>query len=807
MFRASLPSTLVLLTALTTVAPAQEAASDSLLEAHGTEIATLYAEGRYAEAIETTRLHLRYWERERGIDSAEYCSVFSNLGPLHAIAGQLDEAAAVYPRAVECVREHFGAESEDLASTLNNYGSFLGQVADFARAELALRESVRLLRATLGDDHVYVAITLNNLAVNQQNQGNDLLAEHTFREAVELLRSSLGEEHPTTATATNNLGRLLVARGAYDEAEPLLRTALEVRRRVRGEDHRDTAISHRDLGRLLRRRGDASGAEVEFRRSLDTFRGAAEPDLPNVAMGHHELGRALADQGLLDEARLELRTALALDRTLYEPGHASFVLVPRELGGIEFRAGHVDSALVHLRAAAEAFEIGRSQSGDEFERATYIDNPWVDVAVAHLELGQYDAAWDALSRSQGRVIEEQLTGGAPMPEAQPPTGTVVLGWIDAELSGLTRAWAWVWTSEGVHWARLENDVAGAAAFDALRREIAQPGPLSTLRTVARRVYDARVRPMEAYLVRARHVVIVPTGPMLGIPVAALLDDEGRWLADRWTFSYAPSTRVHALLRQGAPRREGPALFVGDPPLGVQSELARMDSPLDEDVVRGAAHGLRDAIEALPPLPGAGDEVRRLAARWHGSTMLVGRSASEARLAEMAETDALRGFSVLHFATHALVDADDSDASTLVLSQLDLPDPVQQLGGSGPLTDGLITSREVVSGWRLDADLVTLSACNSALGRSITGEGHVGFAYAFLRAGARSTLVSQWSVPDRATAEFMETFYTAWREDGHSRADALALAQHTLRSSLDSAGRRVHDHPYYWAPFVLFGDER
>jgi len=185
-----------------------------------------------------------------------------------------------------------------------------------------------------------------------------------------------------------------------------------------------------------------------------------------------------------------------------------------------------------------------------------------------------------------------------------------------------------------------------------------------------------------------------------------------------------------------------------------------------------------------------------------------RSCSAAtNLAELAHSDALRGFRVLHFATHALADAEDADASTLVLSQVDLPDALAVLESGDRLLDGLVTSAEIVDEWNLDADLVTLSTCNSALGREVGGEGFVGFAHAFLRAGARSTLVSLWSVPDRATSEFMAVFYREWRQNGRARADALAAAKAALRTWQDADGRRVYDHPYYWAPFILFGDAR
>jgi CHAT domain-containing protein len=103
--------------------------------------------------------------------------------------------------------------------------------------------------------------------------------------------------------------------------------------------------------------------------------------------------------------------------------------------------------------------------------------------------------------------------------------------------------------------------------------------------------------------------------------------------------------------------------------------------------------------------------------------------------------------------------------------------------------------------RLDADVVVLSACETALGREIRGEGLVGLTQGFLYAGARGLVASLWQVPDRATAELMTRFYTHLLQDGLRPAAALRAAQNEL-----AATRRWSD-PYFWGAFVLVGDWR
>ena len=131
-------------------------------------------------------------------------------------------------------------------------------------------------------------------------------------------------------------------------------------------------------------------------------------------------------------------------------------------------------------------------------------------------------------------------------------------------------------------------------------------------------------------------------------------------------------------------------------------------------------------------------------------------------------------------------------------------------------DGLVTAQEIVREWDLNADLVTLSACETGLGQEVVGEGYVGLAYAFLQAGTRSLLVSLWKVEDTATSLLMRRFYENWRgEYGEERsgrvgepmtkADALQKAKCWLRTYTDESGHTPYKHPYYWSAFVLIGD--
>jgi len=226
--------------------------------------------------------------------------------------------------------------------------------------------------------------------------------------------------------------------------------------------------------------------------------------------------------------------------------------------------------------------------------------------------------------------------------------------------------------------------------------------------------------------------------------------------------------------------------------------------------------------------------------------LLGADASESRLDQLAVSGELGRFGFIHLATHGVIDQGVPARSAMILTQTGLPDPLEQALSHKPAFDGRLSVREIQRGWDLNAELVTLSACETALGRDAGGEGFVGFTQALLMSGARSVCLSLWKVDDTATALLMQRFYAnllgrrpgltaplpkaealreakAWLRELR-RAEVLALIAE-LSGGIDRPkGAKArqpaeiadaippggdNDHPYapphFWAAFVLAGD--
>src|SRR5262249_23452164 len=192
---------------------------------------------------------------------------------------------------------------------------------------------------------------------------------------------------------------------------------------------------------------------------------------------------------------------------------------------------------------------------------------------------------------------------------------------------------------------------------------------------------------------------------------------------------------------------------------------------------------------LEPLPATPDENPAIAGPLPRAPGYLRKEATEECAKEVAPQADL-----LHFAGHGLIDERFPLDSALALT---LPAAVQE-----GRDNGLLQAWEIFEDLRLDAQLVTLSACDTALGREMGGEGILGLTRAFQFAGARSVLASLWSVADVSTAKLMERFYTYLRQ-GRTKDEALRAAQ------LDLIHAREGDlaHPYHWAGFALYGDWR
>ena len=301
------------------------------------------------------------------------------------------------------------------------------------------------------------------------------------------------------------------------------------------------------------------------------------------------------------------------------------------------------------------------------------------------------------------------------------------------------------------------------------------------RSAWRQLYDALIRPVRASLPSqpGRRLTIIPSGPLFRISFAALMDEKGRYLIESYSLNYSPAIEAFQFTGQAHQRNaQLPAryLLIANP-----SGMPSIDG------------------KPLAPLPGSEQEVlgisRRLPA---GSTVVLqGKRADEDRV-----RDAMPAATVIHLATHGVIDSSDPLASFLALGTSG------SAGGNGRLTTEEVYSLD------LRADLVVLSACRTGLGR-ISGDGVAGLARAFFYAGAASVVSTLWDVADQPTSRLMEDFYRGFSQGRNAgKSEALREAQLHLLHALRKGEVRVDtpfgtlplpEDPVVWANYILLGE--
>ncbi len=371
--------------------------------------------------------------------------------------------------------------------------------------------------------------------------------------------------------------------------------------------------------------------------------------------------------------------------------------------------------------------------------------------------------------------------------------------------GEERSWLWAIAADQTHWYELpRRQEIESAALETHRRMLQSHHQTSELAAAlaAEKLALLLFAPVRDLLADHRRLAIVAAGALQTVPFAALpnplaLPDERRPLVADHEIVLLPSAAVLLAQRQSLEPRRTPA------PSRLLAVVA--DAVFDQKDARLAAR-----VPASPAAAAAPFELRSDTASTLDLPELsrLEHSAREAQaILELAPPDQtfvatgfaasrqlldagrLRGYQIVHFATHGVLDTVHPELSAIVLSRF---------APNGQPIDGYLRTYEVYN-LDLPADLVVLSACKTALGEEVRGEGMTGLTRAFMYAGAARLLVSLWNIGDQATAELMQRFYDGLLRQGLGPAAALQQAQRELAQV--SAWRA----PYYWAGFVLQGD--
>ena len=379
--------------------------------------------------------------------------------------------------------------------------------------------------------------------------------------------------------------------------------------------------------------------------------------------------------------------------------------------------------------------------------------------------------------------------------------------------GDSSSFVWVVTESTVKLYQLpgreEIEIAVRDYLKTISRPISLTNPLAKHRALGHKLYQKLMGNFTSDLQGKTSLIIIPDGILFYLPMESLIaeqtnsSDAIRYLINDYTISYAPSASVLCFVKKNKsihPAERKALLAFGDPYFGDSDIVAIRGDEFLADTINNKFEDMEIRADVLTRglyeqrgfkfkrLPFSGTEVSEISSSFPASQSRVylGESAKE----EVVKSIDLANYQYLHFATHGIIDQEIASRSGIVFTLDD-----------DPKEDGFLQMNEILN-LKLDADLVTLSACQTGLGKLQRGEGMVGLTRAFIYAGTPAVVVSLWNINDRSTAKFMKYFYQ-FLKDGKRPAAALQSAKKEMLLSQ----RKSYHHPYNWAPYVIVGDSR
>jgi CHAT domain-containing protein/tetratricopeptide (TPR) repeat protein len=798
--------------------------------------------GEYQRALESHQQGLGLY-RELG-DRTSQAITLNNIGTAYSGLGESQKALDAYTAALDINRSL--DNRRNIAINLNNIAWVYANLGERQRALNFYGDSLELARA-IGDQRT-VASTLNNIANIYTDLGNYSKAIELHSEALPMRRAT-GDADGEANTFTN-LGIAYAKLGDLKRAREDLELALMIHRK--SENRYMMARTLRHLGDVRLESGDRGPALACLNEALDLSRAIEDPNGASAAMAslarvERDIGNLLHAHELANEAlaaleSIRLRVASpSLRATLFasardlqelniellmrlhaerpndgfdaaalfasERGRARSLLELLAESDAEIRRG-VDPRLLDRERTLELLISGKAEQQTRLLGGKHTKTEAVAMAR------ELDMLTVELEQIQSRIREASpqyaaLTQPVPLNLREIQTEVLEPDTVLLEYSlGTNKSYLWTVTPSSINSfvlpPRAEIESAARHVYELVTARNQKPKETAMARASrlrqADQAYTAAATKASSLLLTCagsqivnKRLLIIGEGVLQYLPFAALPEPTADVHAKppplmvNHEIISAPSASVIAVLRHETAARK-PAdravavladpVFSADDPRVVQSKKAFLNATANGS---GGPNFVRLRFSR-----NEAEEIARLSPT--GVTLKALDFDASRQTALQSD---LGQYRIVHFATHSLLDNEHPELSGIVLSLVDR---------SGRPQNGFLRLYDIYN-LRLGSDLVVLSACQTALGGEIKGEGLIGLTRGFLYAGAPRVVASLWEVDDRTTAEVMKRFYEHMLSGRERPAAALRAAQLALWKA------RGWEAPYYWGAFTLEGEWR
>jgi len=791
----------------------------------------------------------------------QIAAIENNLGAVYEQLGSFDDARRHFSAALNAWAAQPGAEVDhaitranegamylrfgDYHAALSTYLAALPQLEKSNRLNPAVLNNIGMVYRTMGDPDAaerYFERTLESLPDSHPrrahlrlriaqvalDRGDAVAAERESAAALTQIRSGTNVDPIAEADALGLYGQALTNLGRMDEALASHQQSLKLYESAGAR--RNAASARHEIGIVYRRRGRVVAARqalnhaLKFRQSIGLRDAEAETQ--------YELGLLEAQTARLREAGVHYSAAIELAEGIRGRVAGEYSRAAYSAARHRYFTAYVDVLMrMHARSpglgfADRAFELVERQQArglTDLLRDSGVDaKAGVDPAlvergrlaqrqldfwagqVARLSNQPADAAPETAAAAKMtdailslREIDGLIRGSAGRTERDGgPDITLrdvqrrVVG-SDTRLVtyslGEPRSYAWVVAPDRVRVMELASrsriEAVAGRLLSVLREPPSGTNPqrsVEDFNRLASELSGLVIAPIRPWL-DTEHVLLVADGILQSIPFAALPDPgDGEPLLEHFQIAIAPSASTILIQRERLsqrPRATRPIAVVADAVYERADPRIRRQAP---------PVGAPDQFGRLMLAQAEADWILRLTDRRSSFRALGFQANVDAVLDNVGDSR------IVHFAAHAIANDVWPELSGIALSMYD---------SRGQPREGMLRLHQITGALDLRAELVVLSACSTADGRHLAGEGVIGLARGFLAAGASSVIGSLNTVLEEPTFEFMKALYSAMFDRGLPPATALREAQRSMRRQ----GR--FSHPSYWSAFVFIGDPR
>lgn len=786
------------------------------------------AQGLDADAERMLREALTIQTRLLGENDSAIADTLMDLALSLSNRGRREEAEILFTRASAIVQN--SARDADRARLFSYYGFHAANQGDYEaglkagmNAAEAWRRQLSAPRLNLGaiagygdeysDDYLErgeLGLALNlvaNMALNLEDLG---LASVAAAEALTIFNTNQGLPKAWRSDVLLTLGKISAAGGRLSAAETYFNSALTERRQLHGDGPQTIQVLSA-LAAAYQREGSYTSAIVTYREIFKLLGTLKVP--PSAAISPEDLipfGRAVTAyaQTLKDPNQIQGLFSEAFDAFQYVRSENVSQIIAQSAARLSSNNPEMQTLLDQLAQAKRRRDTTNTELTYEMglpaeQRSKIVeDRLTTQRKQAEDEIAYYDQELTQKFPDYANLVKPKPLTLIEMRRrlgSQEGVISFLIGRKDSFVTLIRR--------DGIFIGQVkENEKSLAEAVTALRRGLEIQGTTVIDFDLGRshQLYKSLFGEIEPQLKGLTHLVVAPSGPLASLPFSVLVTQppkinryrEAAWLVGQSAVSHVPSLHAFFSLRTiDRPVKPAKKLFaVGNPILSGRNQKllnpnasplatsCRQDGPVPPELIAG-----------LLPLPDTESEINSVsralgvAGRDH---LLTGRNATE----ENFRTRKLDDYRVLYFATHGLLPGELKCQTEpgLVLT------PPQK--SKDRLNDGLLEASEIAT-MRVNADLVVLSACNTAgAGGRFGGDALSGLAESFFFAGARNLLVSHWQVPSAATTQLMSVlFEAAGPELNQGISSSLRAAQRKMIAAENTA------HPFFWGAFVLVGD--